>query len=114
MATVLMNVPTSVLVIKNKKPPCGGFQVGVRGFEPPASRPPDVRSNRAELHPENPGRGNWAAKIHFPCVKSYTLRVPIRKGPAYPTPREKQATTSPNHLRKAKPGTLYTSEPART
>ena len=26
--------------------------VGVRGFEPPASRPPDVHSNRAELHPE--------------------------------------------------------------
>ena len=25
--------------------------VGVRGFEPPASRPPDVHSNRAELHP---------------------------------------------------------------
>ena len=26
--------------------------VGMRGFEPPASRPPDVHSNRAELHPE--------------------------------------------------------------
>ena len=25
--------------------------VGMRGFEPPASRPPDAHSNRAELHP---------------------------------------------------------------
>jgi hypothetical protein len=28
------------------------FLVGVRGFEPPTTRPPDVYSNRAELHPE--------------------------------------------------------------
>lgn len=28
-----------------------GFQVGVTGFEPATTRPPDVYSNRAELHP---------------------------------------------------------------
>lgn len=28
-------------------------EVGVTGFEPAATRPPDVYSNRAELHPEN-------------------------------------------------------------
>jgi hypothetical protein len=27
--------------------------VGMRGFEPPASGPPDQHSNRAELHPES-------------------------------------------------------------
>ena len=27
--------------------------VGVTGFEPATTRPPDVYSNRAELHPEN-------------------------------------------------------------
>ena len=27
--------------------------VGVSGFEPPATRPPDVYSNLAELHPVN-------------------------------------------------------------
>ncbi len=26
--------------------------VGVRGFEPPISRPPDVRFNRTKLYPE--------------------------------------------------------------
>jgi hypothetical protein len=26
--------------------------VGVRGFEPPVSRPPDVHINQAMLHPE--------------------------------------------------------------
>ena len=26
--------------------------VGVKGFEPSTTRPPDVYSNRAELHPE--------------------------------------------------------------
>jgi len=33
---------------------CG---VGVRGFEPPTTRPPDVYSNRAELHPAIPLTG---------------------------------------------------------
>ena len=28
------------------------FPVGVTGFEPATTRPPDVYSNRAELHPE--------------------------------------------------------------
>ncbi len=27
--------------------------VGMTGFEPATSRPPDVYSNRTELHPEN-------------------------------------------------------------
>ena len=31
--------------------------VGVRGFEPPTTRPPDVYSNRAELHPAFPLEG---------------------------------------------------------
>ena len=28
-------------------------KVGVRGFEPPISRPPDAHFNRTKLHPEN-------------------------------------------------------------
>ena len=28
------------------------FKVGVTGFEPATTRPPDAYSNRAELHPE--------------------------------------------------------------
>ena len=27
--------------------------VGMRGFEPPLSRPPDAHFNRTKLHPEN-------------------------------------------------------------
>ncbi len=29
------------------------YEVGARGFEPPLSRPPDVRFNRTKLCPEN-------------------------------------------------------------
>ena len=29
------------------------FKVGMTGFEPATPRPPDVYSNRTELHPEN-------------------------------------------------------------
>ena len=28
------------------------YEVGARGFEPPLSRPPDVRFNRTKLYPE--------------------------------------------------------------
>ena len=37
------------------------YSVGMTGFEPATSRPPDVYSNRTELHPE------------FLCVQKYTL-----------------------------------------
>ena len=41
--------------VKQKRPPAALVTlvkvVGVSGFEPPASRPPDVYSNLAELHP---------------------------------------------------------------
>ena len=30
-----------------------GFFVGMRGFEPPISGPPDQHFNRTKLHPEN-------------------------------------------------------------
>ena len=33
--------------------------VGMTGFEPATTRPPDVYSNRAELHPE----GNWTLVV---------------------------------------------------
>jgi hypothetical protein len=39
------------MVFKKKTTLAGGFLVGMAGFEPAASRPPDVHSNRAELHP---------------------------------------------------------------
>ncbi len=29
------------------------MNVGVRGFEPPTSRPPDVYANRTALHPDD-------------------------------------------------------------
>ena len=32
------------------------FFVGMTGFEPATTRPPDVYSNRAELHPESSER----------------------------------------------------------
>jgi hypothetical protein len=41
------------------------MMVGMRRFELPTPRPPDVYSNRTELHPENEGakvmgfRENW-------------------------------------------------------
>mgnify|MGYP006897821006 CR=1 FL=1 len=46
-----------------------GFRlVGMTGFEPATTRPPDVYSNRAELHPEVHSRENLSfgtANIEF-------------------------------------------------
>ena len=47
-------------LLKNKEMPLGIQEasslikiVGVRGFEPPTTRPPDVYANRTALHPDN-------------------------------------------------------------
>lgn len=45
--------------------------VGVRGFEPPISRPPDVRFNRAKLHPDVRG-----TKIKLFEITVQKIRVP--------------------------------------
>lgn len=51
---------------KNNPPQSDGLFpfVGVRGFEPPTTRPPDVYSNRAELHPERLIMGIGKGKFH--------------------------------------------------
>ncbi len=44
---------------KKQNPNCLVYEalhlVGVAGFEPAATRPPDVYSNRTELHPDSGG-----------------------------------------------------------
>ena len=59
------------------------FSVGVTGFEPAATRPPDVYSNRAELHPASDKQckcrikksvcksftGLFLLSGHFPCFR---------------------------------------------
>ena len=40
------------------------YSVGMTGFEPATTRPPDEYSNRAELHPECPWRlTTWALSL---------------------------------------------------
>ena len=51
-----VNRPNPAIRIKNKKPRQsfdyqGFLSVGMTGFEPATTRPPDAYSNRAELHP---------------------------------------------------------------
>ncbi len=53
--------------------------VGMRGFEPPASRPPDVHSNRAELHPAL----IVFRKLKFPFRTSFLFRERKYKQPRH-------------------------------
>ena len=52
----------------------------MRGFEPPASRPPDVHSNRAELHPElwfrkETSMDRMSKNLFFPGRQIYTTQL---------------------------------------
>ena len=57
--------------------------VGMTGFEPATSRPPDAHSNRTELHPEAlPSLFVWAKVLLFFDYTSTLLRdiFPLRFG----------------------------------
>lgn len=49
------------------------YHVGVRRFELPAPRPPDVYSNLAELHPEQLCRQNYGRIRYFASFDSNRL-----------------------------------------
>lgn len=68
------------------------IQVGMRGFEPPLSRPPDVRFNRTKLHPVFFGWANIRFPLTFLYLKalkplpssiSYTFKALVKKHNQY-------------------------------
>ena len=50
--------------------------VGMRGFEPPLSRPPDVRFNRTKLRPE---RGREFTTSPYSCYFGRTLIIALMR-----------------------------------
>ncbi len=55
-------------LLRNRSSPLLTF-VGMAGFEPAASRPPDVHSNRAELHPVSVRRSPYGRRRVSPAIE---------------------------------------------